>query len=101
MLALVRRRLAERDPEGGLIGTTQPDRRPALLAAQFGTPAAYWVYDRLFFGRPAVPLAPPPLPPPLPPMEVSAEPTRILAEPSETVYPEPDRADAATPDGVG
>jgi hypothetical protein len=96
VLSIVRRRMAERDPEGGLLRRAQPDRRPALLAAQFGTAAAYWVYDRLFFGPPPALLAPPTVPA----TAVTTEPTRILAEPIESLHPEsvhqePDAADSA------
>jgi hypothetical protein len=52
LLALLSRRMAKRSPDAGILSPLQPDRRPALMAAQFGSPSAQWIYDRLFYGLP-------------------------------------------------
>jgi hypothetical protein len=57
VLTLLSRRMTRRAPESGILRPMQPDRGPALLAAQFGSPSAYWIYDRLFYGPPAAPAA--------------------------------------------
>jgi hypothetical protein len=64
LLGLVRRRMgAEGEPL---------ELKPALLAGRFGSPAGFWVYDRLFLARRA---AVPPVPPPpvVPPAETPAD----------------------------
>jgi hypothetical protein len=96
VLRIISRRMAARAPEAGLLGPTQPDRTPGLLAAQFGSPAAYWIYDRLFYGPPpaaAAKLAAEEIIPPAP------NPREAIA--SDLIHPEPetDHADAAAPDG--
>jgi hypothetical protein len=93
VLTLLRRRMAERNPNGGLFSMAQPGGRPALLAAQFGTPAGHWVYDRLFFGHSANP--------PAMPTPVTAERAEDATAQSDLLHPEPDPADAATHDGTG
>ena len=49
LLSLVQNRMARRAASATPSETKLPDRTPAILASQFGTPAAYWLYDRLFF----------------------------------------------------
>jgi hypothetical protein len=95
VLRIVGRRMAARAPDTGLLRPTRPDRTPGLLAARFGNPAAYWIYDRLFYGSP--PEAP------KPPEEgiVATLPAEHEAPTSDLIHPEPEanHADAVTPDG--
>jgi hypothetical protein len=71
LLSLLRRLLP--DPATG----RPPDLyRPAVLTSLFGTPAGFWVYDRLF--RLERPRTPPP--PPEPPPEEGAGPPAPLVE---------------------
>jgi hypothetical protein len=95
VLAILRRRLARRDPENGLLGPAGEGRGPALLAAQFGTPAAHWIYDRLFFGSPGAAIVAPVSPPA---EAIAAKTARRDSAPEELVHPEPDHADAAASD---
>jgi hypothetical protein len=94
LLALVRRRMAKQKPDAGLFLPTDYGSRPALLAAQFGTPAAFWIYDRLFFGRPTV--VPASKPPSAPEVVAGDD-----SPPSDLLHPEPDHADASSRDGTG
>jgi hypothetical protein len=65
-LRLVRLRLRRAAPDGGAQEKAERDaERPARMGALFGTPAAFWVYDKLF-------LKLPPAPAPLPPSEPAA-----------------------------
>jgi hypothetical protein len=98
VLALVRRRMAERDPDGGLFCPTPPDCQPAHFAARFGNPAASWVYDRLNQGPRTVP---PSAPPPAVPAEVAAVSDGGQAAPTELLHPAPDHADASAEPGAG
>ncbi len=66
LLALVRRRM-------GAAGES-PELKPALLASRFGSPAGFWVYDRLFLARRAA----------APPAEPAAEGIEPGVERSET-----------------
>jgi hypothetical protein len=95
VLRIVGRRMTARAPDTGLLRPTRPDRTPGLLAARYGNPAAYWVYDRLFYG--------PPSEAPRPPEEgiAAALPAEHEAPESDLIHPEPkaDHADAVTPDG--
>jgi hypothetical protein len=96
VLTLVRRRMAERDPGGGLFGPIDPGRTAAFLASRFGTPAAFWAYDRLFFRTPGVRPGPPPAS-----GEAPVAPPEDGVTPQDLLHPEPDHADAAAHDGAG
>ncbi len=99
LLTLVRRKLAERNPDAVLPGPAVPDRAAALLASQFGTPAAYWVCDRLFFGQPGAAADAPP-----PPAPAEAEDVPAVEEGAETndyLHADVDHADTAAQDGNG
>ncbi|HZY86517.1 MAG TPA: hypothetical protein VFE78_16910 [Gemmataceae bacterium] len=59
-LQLARLRLRRAAPDGG--AQDKADRaveRPARMAALFGTPAAFWLYDKLFLKLPPAPAAAP------------------------------------------
>lgn len=59
-LRLVRLRLRRSSPDGGARERAERAvERPARLAALFGTPAAFWVYDKLFLKVPPAPDAGP------------------------------------------
>lgn len=95
ILKILSRRMAASNPDAGLFTPAPPDRTPGLLAARFGSPAAYWIYDRLFHGPP--PAAP------TPPDEgiVASLPAEHEPHAPDLLHPEPrpDHADAVTPDG--
>lgn len=88
-LTLIRNRLTGRAHDEGVL---RPDPTPALLASQFGTPAAYWIYDRLFPGLHAAPPNPPPPPPELPADDSAVNGPSAL---------EPDSVDTAARDRLG
>jgi hypothetical protein len=48
LLGLVSRRMADRNPQDGLLRPGERHLTPVLLAARFGTPTGYWLYDRMF-----------------------------------------------------
>jgi hypothetical protein len=59
-LRLVRLRLRRAAPDGGTREKAErAAERPARLAALFGTPAAFWLYDKLFLKLPPAPGAAP------------------------------------------
>jgi hypothetical protein len=59
-LRLVRLRLRRAAPDGGAAERAErAAERPARLGALFGTPAAFWVYDKLFLKLPPAPDAGP------------------------------------------
>jgi hypothetical protein len=59
-LRLVRLRLRRAAPDGGAQEKAeQTVERPARMGAMFGTPAAFWLYDKLFLKVPPAPAAPP------------------------------------------
>ncbi len=96
LLTLLQQRMAERAPDAGILGPMDPDRRPALLAAQFGSPAGHWISDRLFFGGPAHPASSPP-----PTFgQAPALPDSMEAIQSDLLHPDPDHAEATTRDGI-
>jgi hypothetical protein len=54
LVVMLKRGTAAAVPAGAR-GERRADRLPAMLGAMFGTPAGFWVYDRLFQGGPAAP----------------------------------------------
>jgi hypothetical protein len=88
-LRLVRLRLRRAAPDGG--AQERADRaaeRPARMGAMFGTPAAFWLYDKLFLKLPPAPGAAPPF---------FGEPA-AAPEHAEEAPPSADHADAPVQD---
>jgi hypothetical protein len=95
VLTLLQRRLAKRAPDSGIAGPGQPDRGPALLAARFGSTAALWIYDRLFYGPPDLPAVA------SAPAESREMPAVAIGSPSDLLHPEPDHVDAVAHKDIG
>jgi len=94
LFSLLSQRMSKRSPHEGLFVPMQPDRGPALLAARFGSPGAFWLYDRLFYGPPGAPGDDVPV---VDSAQVAHRESKHHGDHSDLLHPDPDPIHEDTP----